>query len=162
MISRYVSLAVFLLLVVAASLAGSSFEAGEWYYVTMKRPPMAPPGWFYAVTWAVVYVLMALAAWRVWLTQQPARAAALAWWMVLLLLNTGWSMLFFGLNRTGWALPLIVLATGAGVLCVRAFSRVSGQATWLMAPYMAWILFILVFNLAVWTINGGALARFVN
>lgn len=162
MISRYVSLAVFLLLVIAASLAGSSFEAGEWYYVTMKQPTMAPPGWLYAVTWAVVYVLMALAAWRVWLSQHPARSAALAWWILLLLLNTGWSMLFFGLNRTGWALPLVVMATGTGVLCVRAFSRVSSQATWLMTPYLAWILFILVFNLAVWTINGGALARFLN
>jgi tryptophan-rich sensory protein len=162
MISRYISLAAFLLLAVAASLAGSSFEAGEWYYVTMNRPPMAPPGWLYAVIWAVVYVLMALAAWRVWMTRHHSRLAALAWWIVLLLLNTGWSMLFFGLNRPGWALPLLVLAAGSAVLCIRAFSRLSGQAAWLMTPYLAWILFILVFNLAVWTVNGGALGRFLN
>jgi len=31
-----------------------------------------------------------------------------------------------------------------------------------MTPYLAWIVFLGAFNLAVWTINGGILERFVS
>ncbi|NNK51268.1 MAG: tryptophan-rich sensory protein [Xanthomonadales bacterium] len=162
MIYRYFSLAAFLLLVVVASLAGSSFEAGEWYYVTMRRPSMAPPGWLYAVIWALIYIFMAAAAWKIWLTEHYARLGALAWWVLLLVLNIAWSALFFGLHRPGWALPVLLLATGAAILCIRAFSRLSRPAAYLMVPYLGWVLFLLVLNLAIWTVNGGALAGFLS
>lgn len=158
---KYLPLAFFLLLAVAASLAGSSFEAGEWYYVTMKRPSIAPPGWLFAIVSAGVYVLMALAAWKVWLTAHFSRMGALTWWVLLLILNIGWSALFFGWHRPGWALPIAGIAVGIAVFCIRAFSPLSRPAAYLMTPYLCWALFIMVFNLAVWTVNGGILARFV-
>jgi tryptophan-rich sensory protein len=160
--NRYLSLALFLLLVVAASLTGSGFDTGEWYDVTMKRPSIAPPGWLYAVIWALVYVLMAFAAWKVWLTQHYARLGALIWWVLLLVLNIGWSVLFFGWHRPGWALPLVGLAVGIAIFCIKAFRPLSREAAWLMTPYLAWIIFLCAFNLAAWTINGGILNRFVS
>jgi len=159
---RYLSLALFLLMVIAASLAGSVTNAGEWYYVTMQRPAIAPPGWLYAVVFALVYVFMALAAWKVWLTQHYSRLGALAWWVLLLVLNVSWSALFFGLHRPGWALPVICLAAGFAIFCVRVFRPVSRKAAWLMTPYLAWVIFLGVFNLAAWTVNGGILKRFIS
>jgi len=159
--NQYFSLALFLLAVVGASLAGSSFSAGEWYYVTMVRPPLAPPGWLYSVIWALVYVLMAYAAWKVWLTQHFSRLGVLTWWVLLLVLNVGWAVLFFGWNRTGWALPLIGLAAGFAIFCIKAFRPLSREAAWLMTPYLVWIGFLCFFNLAAWTVNGGILKRFV-
>jgi len=158
---RYISLALLLVLVVAASLAGSGFDAGEWYYVTMQRPSIAPPGWLYAVAWALVSVLMAFAAWKVWLTQHYARLGALTWWGLLLVLNIGWQVLFFGWHRPGWALPLIGLIAGIAVFCINAFRPLSRDAAWLMTPYLAWIVFLCAFNVAVWVTNGGIASRFM-
>jgi tryptophan-rich sensory protein len=159
---RYLSLALFLLMVVVASVAGSGINAGEWYYVTMQRPAIAPPGWLYAVIFALVYAFMALAAWKVWLTQHYSRLGALTWWVLLLVLNVGWSVLFFGWHRPGWALPVIGLAAGIAIFCVKAFRSLSREAAWLMTPYLAWVLFLCAFNLAVWTVNGGILKRFIS
>ena len=162
MIYRYASLALFLLLVVAASLAGSAIEAGEWYYITMRRPSIAPPGWLFAMVSALVYVCMAVAAWKIWLTEHYSRLGVLTWWALLLVLNVSWSVVFFGLNRPGWALPVVVAAIGAAIFCIRAFSPLSRPAGYLVAPFLGWIAFVGVFNLAVWTLNGGLLARFMS
>ena len=162
MLARYFPLAVFLLLVIAASVIGAGFEAGEWYYQTMMQPSWTPPDWLFVLAWALVYMLMALAAWRVWLTGHYSRIGALIWWALLLVLNVGWSMLFFGWHRPGWALPLLGLAIGIAIFCIRAFSRLSREAALLMVPYLVWIIFILLFNFAVWTINGGFLENLMS
>jgi len=31
-----------------------------------------------------------------------------------------------------------------------------------MTPYLAWVIFLGVFNLAAWTVNGGILKRFIS
>ena len=161
MIARYLSLLVFLLLVITASFIGSGFEAGEWYHSVVNQPSWAPPAWLFGPAWAIVYVLMALAAWNVWLTGHYSRLGALAWWILLLVLNVTWSVLFFGLERTGWALPVLGLAIGIAVFCIKTFSPLSRQAVFLMLPYVFWASFIWVLNLAIWTLNRGFLGRFI-
>ena len=157
MFTAYLSLAVFLLLVIIASLVGAGFEAGEWFHVILIQPSWTPPYWLFGPVWALVYILMALAAWKVWLTAHYSRLQTLIWWALLLLLNVGWLALIFGLHRPGWALPLLGLAIGIAVFCIRAFSRLSRPAALLMTPYLAWITFLWVLNFAIWALNGGLL-----
>jgi len=160
MLARYGSLTLILLLVVTAAWLGGGFAAGEWYYVDLTRPAWTPPGWAMGVAWAVVYLLLALAAWQVWLSAHYARLAALAWWALLLVLNVAWSAVFFGLHRIGWSPLVLLAAAGVAVLCMRAFRPLAPQAAWLILPYLAWVLFLCALNLTMWTLNGGPLARF--
>ncbi|MEE8494963.1 MAG: TspO/MBR family protein, partial [Xanthomonadales bacterium] len=150
MIARYASMAGFLTLVVFAAAIGGGFEAGEWYY-SMNKPAWTPPPWFFAPLWAVLYVMMALAAWQVWLTGHYSRLGALIWWMIQLLLNVAWSWLFFDLHRLGWAWLELGLLIGVVVLCIRAFHLLSKSAAYLMMPYLVWLIFSWVLNLATWT-----------
>ena len=155
MVARYFSLAVFLLLVIAITVIGAGFEAGEWYHFTIIQPSWTPPYWLFGPVWALVYILMALAAWKVWLTGHHSRVQALIWWALLLLLNVGWSFLIFGLHRPGWAMPLLGLTIGIAIFCIRAFSRFSRPAALLTTPYLVWITFLWVLNFAIWATNGG-------
>jgi len=157
MLARYVSLAVFLLLVIAASAIGGSFEAGEWYFQKLNKPVLWPPAWLFGPVWALLYLLMALAAWQIWLSRHNSRNGALIWWGFLLVLNTVWSALFFGLHRLGWAWLELSITVVFAVLCVRAFRLISKQASYLMMPYLVWIIFAWFLNLFVWTKNGGIL-----
>ncbi|MGK2926394.1 MAG: TspO/MBR family protein [Lysobacterales bacterium] len=158
--ARYGSLAVLLLVVVAAAYLAGSFEAGEWYYVKLSKPAWTPPGAVLGAGWAVAYLLMALAAWQVWLGGHYARLGALTW-CLLLVLTVAWSALFFGLHRIGWAWLEMGLALAIALFCVLAFRPLSKQAAWLMVPVLLWLGFIWVWNLVLWTINGGPLARFL-
>jgi tryptophan-rich sensory protein len=158
MFHRYASLTAFLSLVILAAAFGSSFEAGTWYQ-TMNKPSWTPPGWLFGPVWAVLYVMIALAAWKVWMTGHYARQSALAWWGLQLILNAAWSWLFFGLHRPGWAWLEMALLIVVVALCIRAFRPLSKPAANLMVPYLLWLVFAWVLNLAIWTMNGGLFSR---
>jgi len=160
-LARYTSLAVFLAIVVLAVLLAGSFEAGEWYYQKLSRPWWAPPAWLFGVTWSLCYVVAALAAWRVWMSRHSDRIRALGWWLMLLLLNTAWSALFFGAHRIGWACLVLGAATVVTALCIRTFAYISKQGACLMSSLLPWLLFVWTLNLVEWNANGGPLARFL-
>lgn len=160
MLARYLSLAVILLLVTATVAVGSSFEAGAWYYDKVSTPSWAPPEWLLGPVWAVVYLLMALAAWQLWLTGHYDRIKALAWWALVLLLLLAWNVLFFGMHRPGWAWMGMTVALGVTVLCIRAFRPLSQPAAYLMLPALAWIAFYWCLNFVTWNMSGGPLASY--
>jgi tryptophan-rich sensory protein len=145
------SLAAFFLLVAAAATFGSRFEPGEWYEHLVKAP-WTPPNWVFAPVWTVLYISIALAGWLVWRADRRL-SMALAWWAVQLLLNAAWSWLFFGAHLIGLALlDIVLLALVVGAFMV-ASAPVSRAATWLFAPYAAWILYATSLNFYAWTHN---------
>ena len=159
MTARYASLAAFLVLVLAASYLAGSFEAGEWYYQKLSKPGWTPPAMLWGLAWAMAYVLLAAAAWQLWLTGHYARLGALLWWLLLLVLIVAWSSVFYGLHRIGWAWFELTAALGVGVLCYRAFLRLSGTAARVLLLPLLWLLFVWALNFVLWSTNGGPLAR---
>lgn len=155
--TRYVSLAIFLLLVTLAFAVGSSFAAGEWFYLKVENPSWAPQPWLFGPIWAVFYVLMALAAWEVWETGHIDRMKAMAWWLVLLLVLQFWQVLFFGMHRPGWAWMELCLVMAVAALCVRAFRPLSQQAAFLLIPGLLWLVFFWLLNFVSWNMSGGPL-----
>jgi len=153
---RTISLGIFLFVVVISAAVSGLFTGGEWYQ-TMSKPPWAPPAMAMASVWAVLYVLMAVSAWMVWETMRGLASAALGWWGLQLLLGIAWSWMFFGLNRTGWALAVAGLWLLAVVMVIRAFRPVKLEASTLMLPQAAWLIFMIVLNFYQWRMNGGGL-----
>lgn len=156
--TQYISLAVFLLAVVAAAAFGANFEAGEWYQ-TLSKPAWTPPDWVYGPVWAVIYLLMAVSAWRVWISGKRLRTGALVWWVLILVLNVSWSWMMFGMNRTGWALGVSVILLGLSIMCSRAFFLLSRQAGTMMIPLIGWLVFVVALNFRLWAMNGGGIGQ---
>ncbi|MCB1569610.1 MAG: tryptophan-rich sensory protein, partial [Xanthomonadales bacterium] len=59
------SLIVFLLLVAAAAFAGATSAPDAWF-AALEKPSFNPPGWLFGPVWTMLYILMAVAAWRVY------------------------------------------------------------------------------------------------
>lgn len=151
------SLAVFVILVAAAAVFGSRFEPGAWYE-QLTKAPWTPPNWLFAPVWTLLYIAIAVAGWLVW-RAKTGPSAALALWFGQLLLNAAWSWLFFGRHLMGLALldiTLLALVIGAFMVTSAALSR---AASWLFAPYAAWVVYALSLNFYAWAHNtprGGA------
>jgi tryptophan-rich sensory protein len=126
---------------------------GTWYR-TLEKPAFNPPDWVFAPVWTLLYVLIALAGWRVWRRRgfggAPRAAAAYA---AQLALNLAWSFLFFGGRMIGAALADIVLLLAAIAVTATLFRRIDRVAAWLLAPYGAWVAFAAVLNYALWRLN---------
>lgn len=148
---KYISLVFFLAVTGAVALWSGQFRPGGWY-AALDKPPFNPPDWIFAPVWTALYVMMAVAAWRVW--RRAGLGACMVLWGVQLALNGAWSWLFFGLHRTGLALADIVALLAAILLTATCFMRRDRAAGYLMLPYLAWVGFATVLNHALWRLNG--------
>jgi translocator protein len=151
---------IWLVLWIVGCLAVGGF-GGRWtapqipgWYQTLTKPSFNPPGWIFGPVWTTLYILMAVAAWRV--TESPEsrlRTLGITLFVFQLALNLAWSWIFFHKHAIGMAaveVALLWCAIGATTL---VFSRVSASAAWLMAPYWAWVTFASILNAAIWRLN---------
>lgn len=148
-------LAGFLVVCLVTGLLGGWVTAqsvGSWY-PTLVKPSWNPPAWVFGPVWTALYVLMAVAAWRVWRRQGPGRRRALFLFFGQLFLNGLWSFLFFGAQSPGLALVDIAALWLALATTALAFFSRDRLAGILMIPYLAWVSFAAVLNLAIWRLN---------
>lgn len=140
---------------IAAALgaAATSTSVGNWY-LALDKPAWRPPDWLFGPVWTVLYFMMAFAAWLVWRQEKrQATRIALACFATQLLLNVGWSVVFFGLRRPGLAFAEIILLWLAIAATVLSFRKVSLAAALLLTPYIAWTTFAAILNFAIWRLN---------
>jgi benzodiazapine receptor len=93
----------------AAGAIGSIFTtpAIPTWYAALEKPFFTPPNWLFAPAWITLYLLMAIAAFLVWrqgLGQKGVNSALLVF-LVQLVLNALWSVVFFGLHSPLWGAP---------------------------------------------------------
>src|SRR5678815_3600010 len=93
--------------VAVASVAGASivgqlatYSNLEPWYAGLNKPTFNPPNWVFAPAWTGLYLLMALAVWRVLRlrVRRSGRREALIVFFTQLFLNAAWPWMFFGAN----------------------------------------------------------------
>lgn len=147
------ALATFLALVGAAAVAGSMAQPDAWYE-SLVRPALAPPNIVFPIVWTALYVMMAVAAWRVW--KIAGVDAGVKAWGVQLALNALWSPIFFGRHAILAALVVIAALWLAILVTTVLFFRRDKAAGWLMVPYLAWVSFATYLNAAFLQLNPNA------
>lgn len=151
--TRYFSLLVFIALVLGGGLligASNVQEPGGWY-AGLNKPPFNPPGWVFAPVWTVLYVMIAIAGWRIWMRERGG--AAMATWFVQIALNFLWPPIFFGLQRPGAALIVITaLIVTIAMFIVQSWHG-DRVAALLFLPYAAWAAFAALLNMSIVMLN---------
>jgi translocator protein len=157
-IQKWGSLLVIVLLTFGASVGGSAVtesQPGSWY-AQLDKPAFNPPSWLFGPVWTVLYLMMSVAAWRIWRRYGTAAAGALGLFAVQLALNFGWSFIFFGMQEIGLALAEIIVYALVILATIVVFYRRDRIAGLLLVPLLAWVLFAAALNFAIWRLNPGA------
>jgi tryptophan-rich sensory protein len=145
------SLALFLALVLGGGLAiGFLTAPGEWY-AQLAKPSFNPPNWVFGPAWTTLYILIAIAGWRVWHRDRAGWPMRL-WWAQLAL-NFLWSPVFFTAHQIGLALAIILVLLVAIVGFIVTTWRADRIAAWLFVPYAAWVAFASALNAAIFASN---------
>ena len=102
--SRDLRLAVVAIIAVAtASAIGqlATYPNLAPWYAGLTKPSFNPPNWVFAPVWTTLYVMMAIAVWRILRSPDAsaARRLALTLFFIQLVLNAAWSWMFFGANN---------------------------------------------------------------
>lgn len=145
----------FLLAVAVAAVVGGLAAAGAGdAYQQLDRPVWAPPSWLFTPVWTVLYLLIAAAGWLVWRASgfRGARGFFVVY-AVQLVLNAGWTPLFFGLGWYGAAFAEICLLAASIAALIALGARHDRIAAALFVPYLVWTGYAGALNLAIWVYN---------
>lgn len=125
------------------------------WYAGLAKPSWTPPDAVFPIAWTTLYVLMAVALWRLWQLHGPSpeRRRAIGLWFVQLALNALWSPVFFGAEAPRAALAVIGVMWLAIAATLWASARIDRMAAWLLAPYLAWVSFATALNAAIVALN---------
>lgn len=154
-LSNLVKLVTSLIITLGAGWLGSIFTRSsvDTWYATLAKPSFAPPNSIFAPVWTVLYLLMGLALYLVWSQNSAQRGNSLQLFAAQLILNVLWSVVFFGLESTFGGVVVIVLLWVAIYMTIRSFAAVSEPAAWLMVPYLLWVTYAAILNIAIWWLN---------
>ncbi|MFG1948197.1 TspO/MBR family protein [Nonomuraea sp. NPDC048826] len=149
---RWIALPVFLVAVALVAVIGSLAASGSAQeYLSLERPPWAPPQWLFGPVWTVLYVMIAVAGWLAWRERGWSRAMTL--YAVQLVLNAGWTPLFFAAGRYGLAFAEICVLWIVIVATIAAMWPIKRAAALLMLPYLVWVTYAGALNFAIWQLN---------
>ena len=124
-------------------------------YQNLAQPAFAPPGWVFGPVWTLLYIIMGLAAYRVWMvgTKNHVVRNALMFFVLQLEFNFVWSLLFFWLSWRGAAFIEILLLWIFIGITMAQFKKVDNGAFYLLIPYWLWVSFAAVLNYSIWILN---------
>ncbi len=149
----WLALMVFVALVAAVSLVGNlaTMSGMDGWFESLDKPAWQPPDSVFGPVWASLYVLIIASGWLVW--REVGLSRALVPWVVQLVLNAGWSIVFFGLESPNWAIAEIVVLWVAIVWTIATFWRIHRVAAVLLLPYLGWVSFAAALTVAIATMN---------
>lgn len=124
-------------------------------YSNLQKPVFSPPAILFPIVWAVLYILMGIAAYRVYMVIKETNTSKipLVFYGIQLVLNFLWPFLFFNFRLYGLAFVELVVLFIFIVLTTIAFFKMDKVAGMLMIPYAAWVAFAGVLNFFVWMLN---------
>ena len=140
-----------------ASSIGSAFtmpEISTWY-ATLNKPFFNPPNWLFGPVWGSLFLLMGISLYMVWSKEENnlrARSAYIVFGLQLLL-NTFWSIVFFGWHSPLLGFGIIILLWLAVWKTIRSFYRLNKTAGLIQVPYLLWLSFAAILNLAIVMLN---------
>jgi len=145
--------------VIAAAVAGGlATQPSSTWYRSLRLPSWQPPARTFGLVWTPLYLDLALTSARALdvLRQQDRGAERAAYVRALgvnLVLNAGWSVLFWrGRRPRVSTLECAVLAVSAADL-VRRTAAADARAGAALAPYPLWCAFATALNAAVAHLN---------
>jgi translocator protein len=149
----WVALVAFTVAVGVVSFIGNlaTMSGMDGWFEQLDKPSWQPPDAVFGPVWAGLYVLIIASGWLVW--REAGISRALVPWLVQLVLNAGWSIVFFGLESPTLAVVEIVLLVAAIVWTIVTFWPIQRLAALLLVPYLAWVGFATALTVAIATMN---------
>lgn len=140
-----------------AGVIGSVFtmENIPTWYASLNKPPLQPPNWLFGPVWITLYTLMGISIFLVIKNglNKPGVKSAAGLFAVQLVLNTLWSIVFFGMHELLMSVFIIAALWIMILLTMLKFKPISFTAAVLLLPYLLWVSFASYLNSAILVLN---------
>lgn len=125
----------------------------EWY-ATLNRPSFNPQSWIFGPVWTTLYILLGFSFFLIWKQERSKlRSKAIVLFLAQMVLNFGWSFLFFYFHLIGFALIEIIALWASIIGMILMFYRIKPLAAYLNIPYLLWVTFATILNAGYYFLN---------
>jgi len=145
-----------LLLPFLAGFVGSifTFSGISTWYSTLKKPSFSPPNFVFGPVWTFLYFLMGISFYLILKTEDgKEKNEAVRIFIIQLILNSFWSIGFFGLKNPLFGAFIIISLWLTLILMIIKFYRLNKIAGLINLPYIFWVSFATILNLSVYALN---------
>jgi len=156
-----IALASVLAIELLGGLSGwvSNSGYGNGWFDGLTKPNFMPPGPVFGIVWPILYGLLGISLAIIFAEPPSARRrVGLILFFAQLALNFAWSPIFFALHDISLAKVVIFVMAALTAAAAGQFLRIRPVAGWLMAPYLAWLVFAATLTTTIERLNPGASA----
>lgn len=149
--SRILNFLTCLVIVYSVAIIGGLFtndgSRSEWYLNI--KPSITPPNYVFPIVWNILFLLITIALYNAWIktSNNHDRLRLTALFSVNFLLNVMWSLFYFGLHQPLIALADIALLVFSTIIIIINYWKTDKVVSYLLLPYLIWLLFAAVLNL---------------
>lgn len=111
--------------------------------------PINVPGILFPIVWSILYLLMSISLYIV----IDKNRNSLIIYSIQLIINSLWTLIFFGFGTYLLAFIWIILLLIAIVIMIAKFYNIDKKAAYLNIPYLLWVLFAAYLNLGIYLLN---------
>ena len=124
-------------------------------YDTLKKSLLTPPNIVFQIVWIVLYTLIGIAAYRIYMNNKAEKNDynGYFYYLVQLLINFLWTIIFFNLRLYGISFILIIILLILITITTIKFFKVDKISGVLMVPYIGWATFASYLTFYIWIFN---------
>ena len=126
-------------------------------FKNLNQPFLSPPAWLFPVAWTILYIMMGIASYLIYKNKNvyffEERDKALILYIVQLVFNFLWSIIFFNMKQYVFAFISLIILWVLILLLIKNAKKVNKLAYYLLIPYLLWVSFAGYLNLMIAILN---------
>lgn len=149
----------FILAIIICQAAGGigslfTYPQIESWYQGIAKSNLNPPNSIFGPVWITLFTLMGIALYWIWQKKDNKNfKMGLIFFIIQLVLNSLWSIIFFGLQNPLLALIEMAFLWLFILLSIIYFYKIDKKAGYILIPYIFWVSFAFYLNFEVFRLN---------
>lgn len=115
--------------------------------------PINVPGILFPIVWSILYLLMSISCYLITESKDNNKDSAILIYAIALIINSVWSLIFFGFGAYLFAFIWIILLLIMVIIMVVKFYKIDRRSAYLNIPYILWIIFAGYLNFGIYLLN---------
>lgn len=131
------------------------FKIDYNYIKTIKTPFFTPPNIFYAISWTIIYILLAFTIYKL-ITNYKLKEIPISYKIILLInyiLNQSYTLIFFKLKNNFLSFIVCLLTLITTLYLYNQISLLIKKYKYLIIPYILLSLFATILSLSIYLLN---------
>ena len=117
------------------------------------KPSFTPPPIVFPIVWSILYILMGISSYLIYKDNSTYKKDALKIYVIQLLINGLWSIVFFRLKWFLLSTILIAILIVLTIIMIIKFYKLNKTAGLLQIPYLLWLCLAFILCLNVYLLN---------